>query len=115
MTENKLIVTVAIINEYLKIFELESIDSLNKLPKIKKTLFDTHKDALDKIVTQYIEILKNLYGAKEIKYYNRLRTKSYAYNLFKILFELNKIELRTKRTMKSNGDNSYESINYCYL
>jgi hypothetical protein len=106
-------VTLQFINEYLGVFGLDKISSLNDLPKIETKLFKEELvHSLTPIVDKHVESLKTLYGTTEIGYYNRHRLKKYEFVLFKKILHENDLKLKIFRKLEYKGKDQYMRVSY---
>lgn len=112
---NKYELALKIINEYLKVFNIDKIDNLHKIPKLEKSLFDHHKLSLNEIIDENIDELRNTYTPYEISFYQRKIIINYPYTLFKKLYESNKINIKTKKHFKKLANNNFTSVTYLYV
>jgi hypothetical protein len=106
--------TLQVVNEYLGVFGLDNISSLNDLPKIETKLFKKEElvPSLTAIVDKHVESLKTLYGTTEIGYYNRHRLKNYEFILFKKILHNNGFKLKIFRKLEYKGKDQYLRVSY---
>lgn len=101
------------VNDILIFLKKDVVKELKDVPELEKLSFDDM--VMMNLVDVNMVLLKKVYTTKELKYNGRHRIKTYVYNLFKTLMELNGVCISTKQKEQRVGVNLTKKIRICYV